>query len=79
MQLSELAAQLRQRLLDRGLAKASTLRRIPDRAIVESYITCPDCGKRQIEDTKALARIIALADSAETFFKLCDAHGEHKH
>ena len=79
MQLSELAAQLRQRLLDRGLTKASTLRRISDRTIVESYITCPGCGKRRVEDAGALARIIALADSAEIFFELCDAHGEHKH
>jgi 4-hydroxy-3-methylbut-2-en-1-yl diphosphate synthase IspG/GcpE len=79
MQLSELAEQLRRRLLDRGLAKASTLHRVSDRAIVPSYITCPSCGKRQVEDTKALARIIALADSADTFFELCDAHSQHKH
>jgi hypothetical protein len=41
-----------------------TLRRVSDRTIIESYITCPSCGKRQIEDTSALTRIIALADSA---------------
>jgi hypothetical protein len=79
MELSALAAQLRNRLLDQGLVKASTLRRIPDSVIIDSYITCSGCGKRLVESAEVLARIIDQADSAETFLELRDTHGQHKH
>lgn len=79
MQVSELATELRRRLIDKGLATARQLRSISDMTVIDSYITCSCCGERQIESTDELAQIIQQADTVETFFDLCDARSNHVH
>jgi hypothetical protein len=85
MRLSELAAQLRNRLADKRLVDTSILQRMPDETIIDAYmiidayITCADCGKRQVNDAAVLARIVEKADSAETFLDLVKAHSHPKH
>lgn len=77
MKIAELAAQLRQRQADRGMAW-STLCRLSDADIIDCYITCPNCGERQF-DRATLARIISQATDAETFVALCNANARSKH
>jgi phage terminase large subunit GpA-like protein len=77
MKVAELAAQLRQRQADRGMAW-STLRRLSDADIIDCYITCPHCGERQV-DRATLTRIIAQAIDAETFIALCNANARSEH
>jgi len=77
MKIAELAAQLRQRQADRGMAW-STLRRLSDADIIDCYITCSHCGERQF-DRATLARIIAQATDAETFIALCNVNARGKH
>ena len=52
---------------------------MPDEAIIDAYIACADCGKRQVDDAAVLARIVEEADSAETFLDLVKAHSHPKH
>jgi len=81
MTTSELAAQLRKRLIDKKLVDPSLLHSISDDEVIESYITCSCCGEKQVNDSAVLARIIERSDSAETFFELCagDAKAKHRH
>jgi hypothetical protein len=80
MTTSELAAQLRKRLIDRKLVDPSLLHSISDDQVIDSYITCSCCSEKQVNDSAALARIIERSDSAVTFLKLCNAEKtKHRH
>lgn len=46
----------------------STLERMTCDEIIDSYITCSCCGKKQITDDAMLSRVIAGAESADDFF-----------
>jgi len=79
MRISGLATQSRKRLADKRLVDTSILQRMPDEAIIDAYIACAHCGKRQVDDAAVLARIVEEADSAETFLDLVKAHSHPKH
>ena len=79
MRISELATQSRKRLADKRLVDTSILQRMLDEAIIDAYIACADCGKRQVDDAAVLARFVEEADSAETFLNLVEAHSHPKH
>jgi len=79
MTKSELAAQLRQRQLDRGLVPKWMVEMLDDDDIIDSYVTCAECGVKQAEGAE-LARIIAESHCAEDFFDRCnDASKALKH
>ena len=71
MTKSELAAQLRQRQLDRGLVPKWMVEMLDDDAIIDSYVTCAECGVKQVEGAD-LDRIIAASHCAEDFFDQCN-------
>lgn len=79
MRISGLATQSRKRLADKRLVDTSIVQRMPDEAIIDAYIACADCGKRQVDAAAVLARIVEEADSAETFLDLVKAHSHPKH
>ena len=79
MRISGLATQSRKRLAGKRLVDTSIVQRMPDEAIIDAYIACADCGKRQVDDAAVLARIVEEADSAETFLDLVKAHSHPKH
>ena len=74
MTKSELAAQLRGRQLDRGLVPQWMVDMLDDDAIIDSYVTCAECGAKQAEGEE-LKRIIAESHCAEDFFDRCNAAG----
>jgi len=71
MTKTELAAQLRQRQLDRGLVPQWMVEMLDDDAIIDSYVTCAECGVKQAEGAE-LERIIAESHCAEDFFDRCN-------
>jgi len=74
MTKSELAAQLRQRQLDQGLVPQWMLDILNDNAIIDSYVTCAECGAKQAGGEE-LERIIAESHCAEDFFDRRNAAG----
>jgi len=79
MTTSELAAQLRKRLIDKKLVDPALLHSISDDQVIDSYITCSCCGEKQVNDSAELACIIERSDSAEKFFELCAVNAKVKH
>lgn len=80
MTTSELAAQLRKRLIDKNLVDPSLLHSISDDEVIDSYITCSCCGEKQVNDCAELAWLIDRSNSAETFLELCNAaKAKHRH
>jgi hypothetical protein len=80
MTTSELAAQLRKRLIYKKLVDSSLLRSVSDDEVIDAYITCSCCGRKQVNDSAALARIVKQSDSVEIFFELCNsASAKHRH
>jgi len=71
MTKSELAAQLRQRQLARGLVPKWMVEMLDDDAIIDSYVTCAECGVKQADGAE-LDQIIAASHCAEDFFDRCD-------
>ncbi|MBO0863219.1 MAG: hypothetical protein J2P21_32950 [Chloracidobacterium sp.] len=71
MTKSELAAQLRQRQLEKGLVPKWMVEILDDDAMIDSYVTCPECGVKQAEGAE-LERIISTSSGAEDFFDRCD-------
>jgi hypothetical protein len=71
MEKHQLAQELRQRqyrldLLDRRLIEA-----ISDDEIIDTYITCSDCGEKQVT-IQELKTVIRLAVTVQQFFDFCD-------
>jgi hypothetical protein len=71
MTKTELAAQLRQRQLERGLVPKWMVEMLDDDAIIDSYVTCAECGVKQAEGEE-LDLIIAKSHCAEDFFDRCN-------
>lgn len=71
MTKKELASQLRQRQLERGLVPKWMVEMLDDDDIIDSYVTCAECGVKQAEGAE-LARIIAESHCAEDFFDRCN-------
>lgn len=49
-----------------------TVQTITDEEIIDSYITCSCCGEKQVKDKDQLDMIIAVSNSVDDFFELCD-------
>ena len=71
MQKQHLAQALRQRQYAYGVVPQQLIESLPDDAIIESYITCPECGEQQVEGAQ-LDLAISRAQNADHFFALCD-------
>jgi hypothetical protein len=71
MTKTELASQLRRRQLERGLVPTWMVEMLDDDAIIDSYVTCAECGVKQAEGAE-LARLIAESHCAEDFFDRCN-------
>ncbi len=85
MTISELAEQLRQRQRDRAateggifIESAKMLDTLPDGNVVDSYITCSSCGRKEVNPVR-LALLIRRAVNVENFFDLLDAEQKHSH
>jgi hypothetical protein len=80
MELHALAEELRDRLVARqGLSRrAIRPARVPDEEILASYVTCSDCGRREVEEPE-LSRLIAASVSAEDFFDHLEARQKLLH
>ena len=85
MQISDLANPLRERQGikartegGRYIQSAAVVDNLPDRDIVDSYITCPDCGTKEVHPVR-LAFLIGQATNADHFFDLLDAQAQQRH
>ncbi len=67
MKKYELANQLRQRQHNGETAAIDTL---SDDEIINSYVTCPRCGTREIGEEE-LRRAVMYATDADRFIKAC--------
>ncbi|MEP0826815.1 MAG: hypothetical protein HRF40_15195 [Nitrososphaera sp.] len=54
------------------------LAEITDDEIIDSYITCPDCGERRIDDDQTLTYIIEHSKDSDDFLEKAQAFAEHK-
>ena len=78
MQKQHLAQALRQRQYAYGVVPQQVIDSLSDEAIIESCITCAECGEQQVEGTQ-LDLAISRAQSADHFFALCDQlAGQHQ-
>jgi hypothetical protein len=73
-----LASQLRQRQIARGLVPKAMVDALSDDEIIDCYITCSDCGVKQVEGVD-LETAIATTRSASDFFRTCNAMAQHRH
>lgn len=74
MTKAELAAQLRQRQREKKIlppAILAVMERLSDDTIIDSYVTCAECGVKQAEGAE-LERIIAESHCADDFFDRCN-------
>jgi hypothetical protein len=51
---------------------------LSDEEIIDAYITCPDCGAKQVEGSD-LETAIATTENADDFFRTCNALAQHRH
>lgn len=76
MTKTDLARQLRARLARRpefaSRAERRRLDRTPDVAIIDAYVTCSDCGTKQVAGP-ALEQLIAHVTSADAFVSHLDS------
>jgi hypothetical protein len=73
MNKHNLAEMLRQRQYQKGLVPEKLIRQLSDDEIINSYITCPDCGAKQVSSSTQLTAIIEAASCVDDFFAGCDA------
>lgn len=68
---SELAQQLRERQYQQKLVAQAQIDALTDDQMIDAYITCSHCGKKQVSDQQ-LPMLIARAQDANHFLQLCD-------
>jgi hypothetical protein len=76
----DLAQRLRQRQYAHGGVEHALIDALSDDEIIDCYITCCDCGEKQVEGPQ-LEWAIAEAADDDDFFDLCDrmsSHGPHR-
>ena len=73
MEKQQLAKELRKRLAKKGLVERPLLDSITDEQIIESYLTCSCCGKKQVTDQE-VATALQFAANADQFFAICDKY-----
>ncbi len=71
-----LAEELRERQIAFGEVPVEIIKSLSDDDIIDSYITCSDCGEK-IVDQRTLKRIIFKSRDVDDFFRLCDMYGNH--
>ncbi len=71
-----LAEELRERQIAFGEVSVEIIKSLSDDDIIDSYITCSDCGEK-IVDQRTLKRIIFKSRDVNDFFRLCDMYGNH--
>jgi|RhiMetdeSRZDD1v2_1073273.scaffolds.fasta_scaffold719562_2 hypothetical protein len=76
MQHAALAYALRQRQHAFGQVPDEMIEALSDDAIIDSYITCSCCGRKQVTPQQ-LSLAIALATDTESFFTFCDQLSGH--
>lgn len=72
MEKHQLAQELRQRQYSAGILEKQIIDAASDDEIIDSYITCSDCGEKQVTP-RELRVAIALAANAEQFFVYCES------
>jgi Tfp pilus assembly PilM family ATPase len=68
----QLAQALRQRQYRLALLEKHVIDAIPDEEIIDNYITCSDCGEKQVT-SQELSIVIGLAANVNQFFELCES------
>ena len=77
MEKHQLAQALRQRQYHLALIEKQLIDAVPDDALIDSYITCSDCGEKQVAPQE-LTTAIELAASADQFFDLCESMAHNR-
>lgn len=72
MKKHQLARILRQRQHQLGLLETHVIDAISDNELIDSYITCSDCGEKQVTPAE-LATAIDFASTVEQFLDLCES------
>jgi hypothetical protein len=72
MERHQLAQALRQRQYHLALTERHIIDALADDEIINSYITCADCGEKQV-NAQELKIAIRLATNVEQFFDLCES------
>lgn len=72
MEKHQLAHELRQRQYDNGILDRSVIAALSDDEIIDCYITCSDCGEKQVPSS-ALGYVIELALNVNHFLDICDS------
>lgn len=68
----ELAQQLRERQLKFGKVSQALIDACSDDQIIDSYITCSQCGDKEVTAPQ-LASAIKQANNVDEFFNICEA------
>lgn len=72
MKKHQLAQALRQRQHQLGLLETHVIDMITDDQLIDCYITCSDCGEKQVTPSE-LATAIDFASTVEQFLDLCES------
>ena len=87
MTVQELAQELRRRLVRKktweqvGMCESAFIYLLndhTDEAIIDSYITCPQCGTRNLALEEALL-LASKCESVKTWLLRTSGHGHHVH
>ncbi len=72
MEKHQLARELRQRQYETGIFEKRFIDTLSDDQIIDCYITCSECGEKQVTP-QMLETAIEFANSADEFFVCCDS------
>jgi len=71
MEKHRLALELRQRQSCSGILAQHVIDALSDDELIESYITCTDCGEKLVP-LQVLESAIRLISSVDEFFEVCE-------
>lgn len=77
MRREDLAEELRQRQLSKGIVDEAIINAADDDTIIRSYVICPTCGTWSVP-LDDLDLLIENANNGEEFLALCRNYG-HRH
>ncbi len=72
MEKQQLAQDLRQRQYAAGMVDRRLIDLISDDQMIDSYLICSCCGKKQVTDQEKEEALL-LATNSQQFFDFCDA------
>lgn len=79
MEKAHLARELRERQYFLGKADRRLIDMLSDDQIINSYLTCSSCGKKQVTEQEQ-ETALQLSTCTQEFFEMCDAFAsEHQH